>query len=380
MSQQKRSTSKIFIVAGELSGDKLGAWYIKHLQKGTSVSKGGTNLGDGGVHAVGGSFLKEAGAVLYERIEKLNFVGVVEIIKHLRFILRFIKRLAHHIVDNNFDELVVVDFPGFNLRLIKKVKKLNPNIKITYLSPPQVWIWGKGRVKTIKKYCDDVIVLYPFEVEWYGQHGVEARWLGYPFYDELKPYFGAERGSNIAVIPGSRSIEIKRLLPLFLRVVKRLKMIHPEIKVVVPLAESVDKNKVEMALRRSNIGWVGQDILMVQGKEEKLRALSTCSLALTKPGTNTLELALLGVPAIVTYKASWITYWIARMLVNVPHMSLPNLLLKEEVFPEFIQGDCREKKIFSALRDFYEGSVSHDFLYAKRVERLGELRRMLLKE
>ena len=353
------NNKKIFIVAGELSGDKLGAWYLNSLKNNYTV------------HAVGGSFLEEAGATIYERIENLNFVGVVEIIKHLRFILKFIKQLAQHIVENNFDEVVVIDFPGFNLRLIKKIKQLNPNIKITYLSPPQVWIWGKGRVKTIKKYCDDVIVLYPFEIEWYKKHGVEVRWLGYPFYKELEPYFSGKRSKSIALMPGSRPIEIKRLLPLFLRVIKRLKMVHPEIKIIVPLAESVDKEKVEMTLRKSGIGWMGQDLLIVQGKENKLRALSTCTLALAKPGTNTLELALLGVPAVVAYKASWLTYWIAKMVVNIEHMSLPNLLLKEEVFPEFIQGDCKEQKIFLELKKLYEGGCD------ERVEKLGRLRDML---
>src|SRR5210317_1170041 len=125
---------KVFIVAGELSGDKLGAWYVQRIKEKQQELE---------VHAVGGSFLEQSGAMLYERFEKLNIVGLVEIIKNARFLLRFLRDLSDHIVSNNFSHVIVVDFPGFNLRLIKRLKKLNPEIKITYLSPPQLWVWGE---------------------------------------------------------------------------------------------------------------------------------------------------------------------------------------------------------------------------------------------
>ena len=334
---------KVFIVAGELSGDKLGAWYAKRLLKDNPEIE---------IHAVGGASLEKAGAKLYERFEKLNVVGVVEILKHLRFIFSFMKKLKDHIINNNYDHVVVVDFPGFNLRLIKRLKKANPNIKITYLSPPQLWIWGEGRIKTIKKYCDEVIVLYPFEVEWYKKRGVDVQWLGYPLYEKFKPFFSkAKRNRNrIALIPGSRSIEIKRLLPLFARVVQNLQRAHPDLEVVIPLAESVKKDVVEKELMGVGL----KNFSIIKGEQEKLKALSSCCLALSKPGTVTLELALLGVPAIVAYKASWISYFLAKMLVNIKQMSLPNLLLDDIVYPEFIQSDCTEQKITHAVCDLYE--------------------------
>ncbi|MBU1008258.1 lipid-A-disaccharide synthase [Candidatus Dependentiae bacterium] len=361
---------KVFIVTGELSGDKLGAWYAKRLRD---------ERGDVKIHAVGGSFLKDAGATLYERFEVLNIVGLAQIVKRIRFLLKFLSDLAHYIVSQSFDEVIVVDFPGFNLRLIKKLKQLNPEIKITYLSPPQVWIWGAGRVKTIKDYCDDVIVLYPFEVDWYKRRDVQARWLGYPFYEGFKKYFDQEKKQHLAIMPGSRLIEIKRLLPLFIKIARRLKLAYPNTKIVLPLAESIDRTVVEKILRRSVTARWCQDVVIVQGHAAKLEALSTCCLALTKPGTVTLELALLGVPAVVAYKASWVTYLIARLLVSIKNMSLPSLLLNDSVYPEFIQGDCREKKIWRAVRESYQLFLHDKHGYEKKCKKIKRVRDILTR-
>jgi lipid-A-disaccharide synthase len=358
---------KVFIVAGELSGDMLGAWYLKTRQ---------IDAGKEVVKAVGGSFLEAAGAELYERYETLNVVGVVEIIKHLRSIFRVMNRLAAYA--ENFDEVIVVDFPGFNLRLIKKLKKRNPSIKITYLSPPQLWVWGKWRIGAIKKYCDDIIVLYPFEVDWYKKHGVSVRWIGYPFLKDLSGHFeeSEKKECKIAVIPGSRSLEVKRMFPFFLKIIRRMKLAHPSIRIVIPIAESTDRALIEKMVKRANVGWIGQDVLLVEGKKEKLEALRTCCCALTKPGTITLELALLSVPAIVAYRASFLTYWVARLLVKVDYMSLPNLLLGKEVYPEFIQGDCKEKKVLLKTQQLYQKFLSDKAAYEFDCLELKKLREL----
>ena len=362
--------SKIFIVAGELSGDKIGAWYVERLREKDE---------DIELHAVGGIFLEKVGAILYERIEKLNVVGLVEILKHIRFLYTFLHSLANHIATNDFDEVVVADFPGFNLRLIKKLKKLNPNLKITYLSPPQMWIWGAGRAKIIKKYCDDVLVMYPFEVEWFSEHGIQARWIGYPFYKKLEPYFSVieKDVKKIALIPASRSVELEKLTPVFAQSIRKLKLAFPHIQIIVPLAESIKEEDMQRALRQAGLQNWGHDVVIVSGENEKLKALSSCCLALTKPGTVTLELALLGVPAIVAYKTSWITYFIARMLVSIKYMALPNLFSKMPVYPEFIQGDCKSNKIGSALIDSYRQCLLNSNSSISQQKRLYDIRKML---
>jgi lipid-A-disaccharide synthase len=361
---------KIFISTGELSGDKLGAWFVKRQkQKGQDID----------VHAVGGSYLESCGVKIYERIENLGFVGIVEILKHLSFIFKFLKKLSDYILENNFDEVVLVDFPGFNLLLAKRLKKQNPNLKITYLSPPQLWVWGAWRVKKLRKSCDEVIVLYPFEVEWYKKRGVHSQWLGYPFYDEYVSSFTISKNKQkqIAILPGSRSVEIKNLLPIFIDVIKEFQKKHSDVKWVLPLAESISLDLLNETFSKFGMPDWKNIITLVYDEEEKKKILSECVLAIAKPGTATLQLALLGVPTIIIYKSSFINYLIARPLIRVKYMGLPNLLLEKAVFPELLQGDCTTKKITNKSFEIYENFISGDNEYQNTLNQLQQIHELL---
>ena len=359
---------KLFISSGELSGDRIGAWYL-NKQKNVYCE------------AVGGSFLKDSGAKLFETIDKLSIVGVVEIIKHIPFILKFLNKVSKYIINNNFDEVVLVDFPGFNLLLAKRLKKLKPDLKIIYLSPPQLWVWGAWRVKKLKKYCDQVIVLYPFEVEWYAKRGVNATWLGYPFYNELQPYFelAKSKSNTVAIMPGSRASEIKNLFPYFAHIIKLLKEKNPEINFVLPLSESFSKKFMVSVLKQNGLTNYQDYIKIVTGKDEKLKELSKCCLAISKPGTVTLQVALLKVPTIILYKAPKLTYLIAKSLVAVEYMGLANLLLKQNINPEFIQDECKPEIIAGEAAKIYNEFKSGDIAYNKRLQILSELQFMLNK-
>ena len=350
---------KIFVVTGEVSGDKAAAWYLKKLKA--------KNI-DVQCHAVGGSSLKSSGAILYDRMEKLNVVGVLEIVKRLRFILKFLKNLADHILKNNFDEVVLVDFPGFNLRLAKKLKKANPDIKITYFSPPQVWAWGKWRTKKLKQFCDKLIVLYPFEVEWYKKQGLDVEYWGNPICSKLEVSLKDNFFDNkdfgktvdqIAIIPASRKAELDKLFPVFADIVKRFKLAYPKVKIILPLAESFRPYIIEEKLRKCGLWRWGRDIEIIVGEKEKLKALSKCCLAITKPGTITLELAMLNIPTVVIYKTSWITYFVAKAMAYIKYMSLPNLLLQKPVIKEFIQSDCKPVKVFVYASKLYKESIEN---------------------
>jgi len=361
----KARMKKRFIVAGELSGDKLGAWFLK---------KSGPNKDEIICQAVGGDFLKNAGAQVYERIEKLNITGIVEIIKHLKFIFKFLNSLANYICSEQFDEVVLVDFPGFNLRLAKKLKQKNSNIKITYLSPPQLWVWGQWRIRTLKKYCDKVIVLYPFEVDWYKQRGVEAQFLGNPVYDNVNQYFEKieSKENELVILPGSRNSEIEKLLPIFVDAIKRFKSVWPEVEIVLPLAESINVKTIQQKLKNLD----APAVTIVQGEQEKLKVLSSACMAICKPGTVTLELALLKIPALIIYKTSWLTYWLARLVVKVKYMSLPNLLLKKQVFKELIQKDCSSQLIFENATRLYKSCISKDENFQKLQKDFCNLRQL----
>ncbi|MBY0353775.1 lipid-A-disaccharide synthase [Candidatus Babeliales bacterium] len=358
---------KIFIVAGELSGDKTGAWYVNRLSE-----------RDVYLEAVGGNYLQQAGAHLYERFEALNVVGIVEIVRHLRRLLSFLKKLANHIIEQNFDEVVLVDFPGFNLRLAQALKKRCPDVKITYLSPPQLWCWGAWRIKTIRQYCDRVIVLYPFEVAWYGARGVQAEWLGCPVYDRVQPYFENMRTKQpkVALIAGSRPSELATLFPVVADVAARLAQEFPELKFVIPQAESLDINEVRCALATSALRNYQYRVEIVSGAQS-LAALSSCSLAISKPGTITLELALLNIPTVVLFKISWLSYWLGRMVVNIKNMALPNLLSTDVVCKEFIQQDCQPAVIAQYAAHLYKKSVRSNYAHPQHDQLFTALRAQL---
>jgi lipid-A-disaccharide synthase len=363
---------KIFVVTGELSGDRLAAWYIqKRRQQEQNLI----------VHAVGGDALHASGALLYQRFETLNVVGVLEIIAHLPTIFRMLADLAHHIVSHEYDEVVVVDFPGFNLRLIKKLKRIKPSLTIIYVSPPQLWCWGSWRVKTLKKYTDQVIVMYPFEVGWYQQRGVTVEWVGSPVYDALAQY---RIDSNlkkhcIALIPGSRRSEIETLLPLFLRVAQTLKQEYPVVNFVFPLAQSIKQDFVESIILKNGLTDIWKKVEVVRDDQQKYSTLSWCCAALCKPGTVTLELAVLQVPTVIAFKTSWITYLLARLVVTVEYMGLPNLLLGRSVCSEFIQQDCTHGALVASLGDIYASFACGDQLYKKRLQDFDDVVRAITR-
>jgi lipid-A-disaccharide synthase len=354
---------KTFIVAGEVSGDKLGGWYIKKFAL--------TN-----VEAVGGPFLRNAGAYIYKPLKELNVAGIVEILKHLPRILSFLKNLANYILSQNFDEVVLIDFPGFNLRLAKILKKKNPNIKITYLSPPQLWAWGSWRIRSLKKYCDRVIVIYPFEVEWYKSRGLAVEWHGYPFYEEIEKFAISKRSEKkpkIALLPASRTSELTTLFPRFAAATEKFMNAHPEVDVVIPLASTIPVKKIEKAFSDKT----RKRIRIIQDESEKYEALSQCCMALTKPGTITLELALLGIPSIVAFRTSWLSYYIGKAIVNIEYMALPNLLMNKEVFPEYLQCECTEEKLFDAMEKLYQSWQNQNKNYQDIIDNLEKLKSRL---
>ncbi len=363
---------KIFIVTGELSGDITAAWYVKRLQADAAHC-------DVQIHAVGGDNLQSLGVTIFKRFEELNVVGVFEIFRHLPKILHILNELIEHIQTGGFDEVILVDFPGFNLRLVKKLKSLDPKIKVTYLAPPQLWCWGAWRVKKLKKYCDKVIVLYPFEVEWYKQHGLTAQWLGNPVYDSLQPYFPLTENKEklIALLPGSRKAEIERFLPIFTDLVKNFILRHPDVKFVIPLADSLPEDFIKQQLEKSGLNVYSGKLIFTRTEDEKLKMLSMCCLAVTKPGTVSLELALLKIPAVMMFKISWLTYILARPLVKVKYMSLPNLLLNFPLYKELVQSDCKVDLILKEMENLYLGFVRKTNDYIMKMKKLDELRRIL---
>lgn len=405
-------------MTGESSGDALAAWYIaKQRERGCSAT----------YTAVGGAHLAAAGAHIYRSHHDLSVVGVWEVLRHLPRIWRIMREIYTHICTTGYDEVVLVDYPGVNLRLLKKLKKQCSQLRITYLSPPQLWVWGAWRVKTLRQYADCVIVLFPFEVAWYAQRGVSAQFLGCPIAETLLADCTAQsltlpqqqKEYDLVILPGSRRQELTALGPTYRSVITLLKQTYPNLRVAVVVAPSLTHQEVAAALQDK---WIPDQVRndrvqsevincpeqhvipdrpssIVRGRNdlgpsyghaqhaslytylstpnESLRARAQSVCVLTKPGVNTLELALLGIPGAVIYKTSPLTYWLARCVVRVKNMALPNLLLGTRVYPEFIQKQCQPALIAAQLASYIEAYRHDRVAYERAVASLRTVEKKL---
>ena len=352
-------------MTGEHSGDIIGAWYAKKLlQQNPNLT----------ITAIGGEQLKNAGATMYKSSAEFAITGIVEIVKHLPFIFKSLTQITEYICTNDFDTVICIDYPGFNLRLVKRLKSKKPDLKIIYVAPPQLWVWGAGRLTTLKNYCDKIVVMYPFEVLWYAERGVTVSYEGSPLFERLTPYLAnnQEKEFMLALLPGSRTAEIKTLMPMFAEIIKKIIRTIPMVKIAIIRAESIARHELEASLTSYQIPLHAVSIIE---PNDKYQTLTHCFAALTKPGTCTLELGILGIPSIVLYKTSWLTYWLARMVTNIKFMALPNLFLPKPVFRERIQSECKAKVIYQDVVELYEEFLHNKNAYDARCKKLEELKK-----
>jgi len=361
------SKRKIFIVAGEASGDALGAWFIaQQVKRGVAAE----------YTAVGGSQLRRAGADLYCSFARLTAVGIVEIIRHLPRLRHMLYQLADHVASAGYDEVVLVDFPGFNIRLGSMLKKRCPHVRITYLSPPQMWVWGAWRVRRLQAIADRVIVLYPFEVAWYRERQIPVEFWGCPLLAQALIQ-REQKVLHVVCLPGSRRQEIAALLPLFAQALRKVSFLCADLTIDIVVAPTVPVSDVRRILAAQKASMWGCRVCVITDEADGRRAMARAVCALTKPGTNTLELALMGTPGVVAYRTSWITYAIARAVVTVDSMTLPNLLSGKRLYPELIQGECTPDRIAQQLQICIAQYRTHPAQYAQRCERLRNIRQVL---
>jgi lipid-A-disaccharide synthase len=324
---------KYYIIAGEASGDLHGSNLIKEIK----------NLDtDANIRSWGGHLMQQAGAEVVKHYKDLAFMGFTEVVKNLPAILQNISFCKKDIEEFKPDVLILIDYPGFNLRIAEWAKK--NNYKIIYYISPQVWAWKESRVKTIKKVVDKMIVILPFEKTFYEdtwQYKVE--YVGHPLVQVVDEFIQKEKADYlytnpiIAILPGSRKQEVQVKLPLMLEAAKSF----PQYQFIVAKAASLDEHVYENILKDYPFaGSVTNDTYNL---------LSQSVAALVTSGTATLETALFGVPQVVCYKGSFISYQIAKRLVNIKYISLVNLIMDEEVVKELIQQDFNVKNIVQEL-------------------------------
>jgi len=332
---------KVLIIAGEASGDLHGAGLIRELKK---INPEIEYFGVGGVK------LKEEGVNLLYNLEKLAFMGFYEVLKNLGFIRELKKKLLYFIEQSKPDLVILIDYPGFNLRFAREVKKRK--IPILYYISPQIWAWGKKRVKIIKKSVDKMLVFFPFEEKLYQKTGVKVNFIGHPLLDLVQPALSKqdfrsglpikEKEILIGLLPGSRWQEIENILPVMLRSCLILRERLENLQIAIALAPTIDKQKVNSFLKKLNC-----EVLLLE--ESTYDLMSHADLLLATSGTATLESAISCTPLIILYKTSLLTYLLARFLVEIPYIGMVNILAGEKIVPEFIQSQAKPEKIAAEM-------------------------------
>lgn len=343
---------KYYIIAGEASGDLHGSNLMKALKHKDPHAE---------FRFWGGDLMQKQGGTLVKHYRDLAFMGFLEVAMNLRTILNNIKFCKEDIKNNRPDVLVLVDYPGFNLRIAKFAKEVG--IKVVYYISPQLWAWKEGRVETIKKYVDEMMVILPFEKDFYLKHGVKSHFVGHPLLDAISKLeeinvdqFKAQNHLNekeiIALLPGSRKQEVEKMLEMMLSV--RPHFQHYQF--VIAGAPSLDKDFYQK--------YVDENVHFVSNKTYDL--LRCSKAALVTSGTATLETALLNIPEVVCYRGSKISYAIAKRLVkNIKYISLVNLIMDREVVKELIQNDLNTQNLVAELNLILNGEkrqqMLHDF-------------------
>lgn len=348
---------KLYIIAGEASGDLHGANLIRALKRLAPETE---------CRVWGGDRMAAAGGELVKHYRDLAFMGFVEVAKNLRTILRNLNFCKKDILAYRPDALVLIDYPGFNLRIAKWAKR--QGLRTIYYISPQIWAWHTSRVKAIQRDVDKMLVILPFEQAFFAKHGVEVEFVGHPLLDSVGVE-SAEAGASvhagasdhIALLPGSRRQEIGRILPAMLSVVRDF----PEHKFVVAGAASLPRAVYEPILKQY------PGVEFVQGRTYDV--LRSARAALVKSGTSTLETALFDVPQVVCYAGSAVSYAIARRLVEVKYISLVNLILDRPLVRELIQRDLNRENLKLALGEILqaEHAASIRAGYAELREKLG---------
>ena len=323
---------KYYIIAGEASGDLHGSNLIKEIIELDPNAD---------IRAWGGDKMQEAGAKIVKHFKDLAFMGFYEVLINIRTILKNISFCKKDILEFSPDKIIFIDYPGFNMRIAKWSKKYK--FQTIYYIAPQLWAWNEKRIKKIKKYIDSLYVILPFEKEFFEtKHKYPVKFLGHPLLDSISNFKKNYDSSSeqiitnkkevIAILPGSRKQEIKKILNTVIKIVDYF----PDHQFIVAGAPNIKLSYYKSILKNKRIK-------VIENKTYEILSISTA--AIVTSGTATLETALFKVPQVVCYKSSYFSYFIAKLIVNIKYISLVNLIMDQQIVKELIQQDCNKDKI-----------------------------------
>lgn len=359
---------RLFIIAGEPSGDALGGPLIDHLRE---------RFPDLRLHGVGGTAMQEAGLESLFPMEELSVMGIAEVLPKIPQLLRRIGETARKIEEIRPDVIVTIDSPDFTLRVAKKVRRLG--IPIVHYVAPTVWAWRPGRAAKLAKIVDHVMALFPFEPEYFEAVGLKATFVGHPVVERQLPEtdsatyrssLGLEKDRRIiSVLPGSRRGEIDRLMPVFGDALLRLLNTNEDkrLSVIIPTLPHLQSQVIE-----SSNDWPCH-VVTEPNRDRFFDALRISEAALCASGTVVLELARAGAPTIVAYRINRLTAMIARRLIKLKFVSLVNIIAGREIMPEFLQENCTAKNLSRALEKLLDDPAEQE----KQRSAFGETMRAL---
>ncbi len=340
---------KILLIAGEVSADQHGAKLIralKHLEP------------DLKVWGIGGDELAASGMELVFHLKKMAFLGVSEVIRHLPFIRKVMKTILNRVEKEPPDCAVLIDYPGFNLRLAAQLKKRG--IPVIYYISPQLWAWGGRRVHKVRKYVDKMLVLFPFEKTFYERHHIQAEYVGHPLvdrhHDHVPNSFKAIDPNDVVLglLPGSRQNEIRTLLPKMVETARRLLNEGRVHRVLILKAPHLRADFYAPFWQKS------ADASFRLVEEPMHTFLPQLDAALVASGTATLETAYFAVPMVIVYHVHNLTYWLGRLLVKIDHIGLANIVAEREVAPELIQNDFTPERAVELLRPMFDPQTNRE--------------------
>ena len=339
------------IVAGETSGDIHGADFIKNLKERIPCCS---------IFGIGGGKMQLEGMEILFSVEKMAILGIVEVVRHLPFIHKVFRTLLHEIKVRKPSAVVLIDYPDFNIRLAKKIRKeFGTDIKIMYYISPQVWAWRKYRIKTIARLVDVMAVVFEFETDLYKSTGLNVNFVGHPLVDMVKPKYSRETFYQkysldpqypvISLLPGSRRQEIIRHLPAMLASIGKLNEDQKSIQVVVGKAPHIHDSVYTDIISAANCTpELGRDIY---------DCMYYSTLVVVASGTATLETGIAGTPMVIVYKMAPVTYYIIKSLISLPYIGLVNIVHKNKVVPELVQNDVRPGKISEEVTRYLDDAA-----------------------
>ena len=329
---------KYFIIAGEPSGDLHGSKLIRAIK---NLHPNSSFMGHGG------NKMKNEGMRIIEHTDDLSIMGFTEVLRHLPRLIKVMDATLNAISQSNPDRIILIDYPGFNLRLAKKLSSFD--IPITYFILPQVWAWKEKRVKKMKKLIDQTISIFPFEKDWFASRGLNVEYFGHPFMDiehmdETTKSFYKRHSLDLnspilTLLPGSRQQEIDRHWPIFLETVNLLREQYLNLQVVVGKASNIDLDNCPSDFKI---------------ERDAKKAMLVGTVGLVSSGTATLECAIEGLPIVVCYKLFPLSWFITKTLVKVKHSSIINIIMDKQVVPELLQDDMNPKLILKTIAPLFD--------------------------